>query len=157
MLISQQALTIQNLSNDDLPPWDLLLLADPSRSLIEAYLAQGDCFVAHLEGRQIGVFVLIAIDSDSYELKNIAVAEAEQGQGIGKLLLQAAIQETKSRGGKKLLVGTGNSSLKQLAFYQKCDFRIVGVEPDFFVHHYDEPIIENGIRCLDMVRLSLSL
>ena len=54
-------------------------------------------------------------------------------------------------------VGTGNSSLDALAFYQRAGFRIVGVIPDFFVDNYPEPIVENGIRCIDMVRLRLTL
>ncbi len=30
-------------------------------------------------------------------------------------------------------------------------------EPDFFIHHYDEPITENGLPLKDMVRLRLHL
>ncbi|MGX8177137.1 GNAT family N-acetyltransferase [Exiguobacterium artemiae] len=51
-------------------------------------------------------------------------------------------------------IGTGNSSIGQLALYQKCGFRIVGVDLNFFLRHYEEDIIENGIRCTDMIRLS---
>lgn len=56
----------------------------------------------------------------------------------------------------RLIVGTGNSSLGELAFYQKCGFRITGVIPGFF-DSYDPPIIEDGIPCRDMVRLTLAL
>jgi hypothetical protein len=44
-----------------------------------------------------------------------------------------------------------------LALYQKCGFRIVGVDLDFFIRHYPEKIYENGIQCRDMIRLSLDL
>lgn len=50
-------------------------------------------------------------------------------------------------------IGTGNSSIDQLAFYQKCGFRIAAIDPDFFIRHYPEPIFENGIQCRDMIRL----
>lgn len=55
------------------------------------------------------------------------------------------------------IVGTGNSSLDQLAFYQKGGFRICGVDRDFFVQNYDQQIVENAIQCLDMIRLSMEL
>jgi len=68
-----------------------------------------------------------------------------------------AIQVAKTKGYKTIEIGTGNSSLGQLALYQKCGFRIVGVDRDFFVRHYQDEIFENGIQCRDMVRLSQDL
>lgn len=65
-----------------------------------------------------------------------------------------AIQTAKSKGYKTIEVGTGNSSIGQLALYQKCGFRITGIDMDFFIKHYPEEIFENGIQCRDMVRLS---
>jgi hypothetical protein len=56
-----------------------------------------------------------------------------------------------------LEIGTGNSSFHQLKLYQRCGFRITGVERDFFVRHYEEEIIEDGIRCVDMIRLAIDL
>ena len=57
------------------------------------------------------------------EIMNIAVVEHLQ-EGIGKKLLSHAIETAKGYGMSKLEVGTGNSSVSQLAFYQKCGFRI---------------------------------
>jgi ribosomal protein S18 acetylase RimI-like enzyme len=160
-------LTIRRLSPGEAPPWELLLLADPSRPRVEGYLAAGCCYVAALAeplpGAKragdaiIGVFVLAATGPRVYELMNIAVAERCQGRGWGKQLVHAAIAEARRLGAESLEVGTGNSSLQQLALYQKCGFRIVGVERDFFKEGYGAEIYENGIRCLDMIRLSLSL
>ncbi|RIO99278.1 GNAT family N-acetyltransferase, partial [Staphylococcus gallinarum] len=48
---------------------------------------------------------------------------------------------------------TGNSSIGQLAFYQKAGFRIVAVEMNYFVNNYEDPIYENGILCRDLIRL----
>ena len=68
-----------------------------------------------------------------------------------------AIEVAKSKGFKTIEVGTGNSSIEQLALYQKCGFRITGVDLDFFIRHYSEEIYENGIQCRDMIRLSKDL
>lgn len=63
----------------------------------------------------------------------------------------------RGQGAKTLEIGTGNSSLNQLGLYQKCGFRIIGVDKDFFTRHYEDEIVENGIICRDMIRLSMDL
>jgi hypothetical protein len=68
-----------------------------------------------------------------------------------------AVHRAKRNGYKTIEVGTGNSSIGQLALYQKCGFRITGIDRDFFIRHYEEDIFENDIQCRDMVRLSQDL
>ena len=72
-------------------------------------------------------------------------------------MISHALEKAKDQGFQTLEVGTGNSSIAQLAFYQKCGFRITGVDRDFFTEHYEEELSENGILCRDMIRLSKSL
>ena len=150
-------ITIDQVTSDKEFPWDLLLLADPSRELVAAHVAKGECYVARLNSEVIGEFVIMPKAPAVWELMNIAVADAHQGQGFGKTLLTEAIRIAQQHGAKILEVGTANCSLMQLAFYQKAGFRIVGVERDFFLKHYPEPMFENGIQCMDMVRLELNL
>ncbi|TQR21599.1 GNAT family N-acetyltransferase [Psychrobacillus vulpis] len=138
-------------------PMDLLLLADPSETLVKQYLKFGECYVAELNGETIGVYVLLPTRPDTVELVNIAVAEQYHGKGIGKKLVLDAVQKAKQQGYLIMEVGTGNSSIGQLALYQKCGFRITGVDKDFFTIHYEEEIIENGIACVDMIRLAQQL
>lgn len=57
-----------------------------------------------------------------------------------------AIHHAKLHNFKTIEVGTGNSSIGQLALYQKCGFRITGVDRDFFIRHYIEEIFESGIQ-----------
>ncbi|NOV03842.1 GNAT family N-acetyltransferase [Paenibacillus planticolens] len=148
---------IRKLNANENHPMELLLLADPSRQLVEEYVKRGDCFVAEEDNRCTGTYVLLPTRPETVELVNIAVVEEMQGRGIGKQLVLHAIQTAKTRGYKTIEIGTGNSSIGQLALYQKCGFRIVGVDLDFFIRHYDEEIYENGIQCRDMIRLSQDL
>jgi len=134
---------------------DLLLAADPNRAAVAAYIRDADIIVALLDGEIIGVSVLVNYN-DGFEIKNISVAEKFQGRGVGKRLIEESLCRARESGGKFVEVGTGNSSLDQLAFYQKRGFRLHRVERDFF-KSYPEPIFENGIRCLDMVRLRFDL
>lgn len=134
-------------------PMDLLLLADPAEELVKAYLDKGQCYITKAGNKIIGVYVLVPLNNQTVELINIAVHEQHQGKGIGKELVLDAIEKSKELGYQKIEVGTGNSSINQLALYQKCGFRIVSVDKDFFKINYPEEIVENGIPCVDMIRL----
>ncbi|MDH6349300.1 GNAT family N-acetyltransferase [Brevibacillus sp. 1238] len=145
---------IRKLAPHEEAPMHLLLLADPSQKLVEDYLQRGQCYVAAQDEQFVGVYVLISTRPDTIELVNVAVDEAHQGQGIGKQLVLHAIETAKVSGYKTIEVGTGNSSLDQLALYQKCGFRMTWIDRDFFLRHYEEEIYENGIQLTDMVRFS---
>ena len=145
------------LKKNEQAPMELLLTADPSETLVKDYLNKGHCYTAEIDNQTVGVFVLLEITSDTIELINIAVDEKHQGKGIGKTLVKDAIQKAQEMGFKTIEVGTGNSSIGQLALYQKCGFRIISVDKNFFIRNYKEEIFENGIQCMDMVRLSKEL
>lgn len=155
--MSLQPVTIRQLAVEEKPPMDLLLLADPSRPIVEDYLRRGFSFVAEKESAVVGVYVLLPTRPETVELVNVAVDESMHGQGIGKKLVQHAISTARAARYRTIEVGTGNSGIGQLALYQKCGFRIIGVDLDFFTRHYDEEIFENGIQCRDMIRMSIDL
>jgi GNAT superfamily N-acetyltransferase len=111
--------------------------------------------VAKLGDEVIGVYALVRHDPTMFELDE---HRARTYQGVVcRRLLGHAIGLAESKGARVIDVGTGNSSFAALAFYQRSGFRIVGVVPDFFRDNYPEPIVENGIRCVDMIRLRLVL
>jgi ribosomal protein S18 acetylase RimI-like enzyme len=134
---------------------DLLLTADPDKAAVLSYLTCSEVLVCRSKGALVGIAVLVKA-AEVFELKNIAVLIEYQGKGFAKSMINQAKRMAKNSGAKAIEVGTGNSSLSQLALYQKCGFRMHSIEPDFF-KSYPEPIFENGIRCIDMVRLRLEL
>ncbi|MFE8699514.1 GNAT family N-acetyltransferase [Cytobacillus sp. FJAT-54145] len=144
--------TISRLKDD--PPYHLLLDADPSKSLVDSYLERGHCYVCTLDDKMVGVYVLLPTRPKTIEIVNIAVDPSYQGKGIGKLLVHDAIEKGSELGFTTIEIGTGNSSLSQLGLYQKCGFRIIGIDRDYFIRHYEDEIFENGIQCTDMVRLA---
>ncbi|WP_440201544.1 GNAT family N-acetyltransferase [Bacillus subtilis] len=152
-----QHLTIQKATNFDQALYELLLLADPSKEIVDDYLVRGECYTGYLSGELAGVYVIITTRPQTVEIVNIAVKQTMQKQGIGKILILDAIEKAKHMGAKVIEIGTGNSSIYQLSLYQKCGFRIQAIDHDFFLRHYDEDIFENGIQCRDMVRLYLDL
>jgi ribosomal protein S18 acetylase RimI-like enzyme len=86
------------------------------------------------------------------EIIYIAIESDLQGQGYGKVVMAAIIHEAQRRGTDSLLVGTSNASLSQIAFYQKCGFRIDSVRRDYF-DYLSNPAYENGIQIRDMLVL----
>ncbi|WP_456279441.1 GNAT family N-acetyltransferase [Bacillus sp. AK128] len=148
---------IRKLNKEESPPMELLLLADPSREAIQGYLKSGDCYIAELKGEVVGVYITTPIKEDTIELMNVSVKETMQGKGVGKQLVTHAIKVAREKGYRKIEVGTGNSSINQLALYQKCGFRMERINQDYFIKNYQEEIFENGIQCIDMVRLSQKL
>ena len=81
------------------------------------------------------------------EIMNVSVYEAYQNKGIGRQLINKAIRFDRKSGIKTLEIGTGNPGVIQMLLYQKCGFRIVGVELYYFRKNHKEQIFENGIEC----------
>jgi ribosomal protein S18 acetylase RimI-like enzyme len=135
---------------------DYLLLADESEEIVREYINDGEMFAILCEGQIVGVAQFIFLQNVIVELKNIAIIEDYQGKGIGKFVVKEAFGLYKMKGLNKMLVGTANSSIANLAFYQKLGFRIVEIKKNFF-KKYPNPIYENGIRALDMVMLERDL
>ncbi|OZB97945.1 N-acetyltransferase [Paenibacillus sp. XY044] len=150
-------LTIQPWGPGEAIPYDLLLLADPSKEMVDDYVARGRGYGAYTNGEVAGEYVLIDTHPKTVEIVNIAVREDLQGRGIGKMLVESAIEEARRLGAHAVEIGTANSSFLQLKLYQRCGFRIVGVDAGFFIRHYEEVLYEEGIQVQDMIRLRLDL
>lgn len=133
---------------------DLLLLADPSRDAIKAYLSQSRCFLAYSKDTVAGVCVVKPIAGEGLELMNIAVLPSIQQNGVGTQLLKHVIEKAKESGTPRLEVGTGTFGY-HLTFYQCQGFRVQRIDKDFFLKNYPEPVIDNGIQHKDMLRLAL--
>lgn len=148
---------IRKINPQDIIPYDLLYLADPSEEAVSDYLQRGTCYLAFYKGELIGEYVLLPTHPFTIELVNLAIKEKHQEKGYGKRLVKHAIQTARENKHKVIEVGTGNAGIGQLALYQKCGFTITGIDFHFFSKHYKEAIIENGIPCLHMIRLSMDL
>ena len=139
--------------NSETVDWDLLILADPSEQVIESYIDKCIVFQLYEEEFPVAVIALLKLSDDEIEIKNLAVDEEYQGQGLGTDLINFATKQAKAKGFKKLWIGTGNSSLSQLLIYQKLGFRMGYIKPNYFTENYEEKIVENKIQCVDMVML----
>ncbi len=139
----------------------LLRLADDSEQEICSYIHRGQLYGLLQPDMQIpcGHVLTLNAGSDVVELKSVAIAEAYQGQGLGRQLITTVLERLRLRGIGRVVVGTSSSSVGVLAFYQKLGFRPWKVERDRFTpaHGYPEGLLEQGIPVRDMIWLDLDL
>lgn len=135
---------------------DLLMLADPSIDMIDKYLNEGDLFVLSEDVTPICAAVVAAVSADECELKCIATDPRYQGKGYGSRMVKY-LQDFYKPKYKQMIVGTGNSSINNIEFYKKCGFAYSHTIKNFFKDNYPEPILENGVQCVDMICMKIVL
>ena len=128
----------------------LLLLADEQEDMVERYIERGTMYVLADDGVKCECIVTDE-GNGVLEIKNIATIPEFQRKGYGKALID--FLAAKYKGQYALIqVGTGDSPLT-IPFYEKCGFVRSHIIKNFFVDHYDHPIVECGIQLIDMVYL----
>jgi GNAT superfamily N-acetyltransferase len=133
---------------------DLLLLADEQENMIDKYLLRGDLFALY-DGDLKTVCVVVSINNETCELKNIATYKKYQGKGYGRALINF-ISDFYKNNYKTMLVGTGETPTI-LAFYRSCGFEESYRVKNFFTDNYDHPMFAEGIQLVDMIYLKKDL
>ena len=127
---------------------DLLLLADEQESMIDQYLSKGDLWALYDDDLK-SVCVVVPINGEKCELKNIATYKKYQGRGYGKALINFILDFYK-KDFKEMQVGTGETP-STLRFYDHSGFQRSHVIKNFFTDHYDHPVFEEGVQLVDMI------
>lgn len=133
---------------------DLLLLADEQEDMIDRYLPDGDLFGLY-DGDLKSVCVVVPVNSDTCELKNIATFAKYQGRGYGRALM-VYIADFYRKHYKTMLVGAGETPAI-LSFYKGCGFEVSHRVKNFFTDNYDHPMFEGDIQLVDMIYLKKDL
>ena len=148
------AMRIEKITNNKKQYLDLLLLADEQKNMIDKYLATGDMFALYDDDLKT-VCVVVAINEDTCELKNIATYKKYQGKGYAKALIQF-VSDFYKNNYKTMLVGTGDFP-PILSFYENCGFEKSHRIKNFFTDNYNHPIFEDEIQLIDMIYLKKDL
>jgi lactoylglutathione lyase len=134
--------------------------AEDSAQQLDAYLDAGEVLVAIVEDRVVGHLQLVdADDADASEIRNMAVEAVHRGSGIGRTLLEAAIDVARARRRCRLVVATAAADVGNLRFYQRAGFRMLSVERDAFspAAGYRRGTRIDGVELRDRVWLELRL
>lgn len=153
-------LDISEYAGDRSPLRPLFELAEDSATQLDGYLDAGRVLVARRGGALVGHLQLVPTGRDGeIELKNMAVVPAMRGTGVGRALVATALARCNADHLTGVVVATAAADVGILRFYQRCGFRLAGVERDAFTPEtgYPEPVIIDGIPLRDRVWLSQGL
>ena len=100
-------------------------LNDPTKSILQE---GGHIFMAYAEGEAVGCVALIPMKDGLYELSKMAVSPHLRGRGLGRRLLQHALEQAKHLGVKSLFLGSNTRLKNAIHLYESVGFRHVKPE-----------------------------
>jgi ribosomal protein S18 acetylase RimI-like enzyme len=134
-----------------------LLLAEPSEFALRWSLENmSDAVYGMEEGGELVGAATVRWQSEPSEILELGIATDHQRKGLGKQFLMWLVDEAKRREKAALLVGTSNTSVGNILFYQKCGFRMDHVRVDY-LRYYRKPRFENGIQVRDLLVFKMDL
>jgi GNAT superfamily N-acetyltransferase len=128
--------------------------AEDSAARLDGYIGKGVVLAARAGGEIVGHLQL----ADG-EIVNMAVGGRCRGHGIGRALVEHAIELARGEGRVVLTVATATADIGNLRFYQRCGFRLRSIERDAFTpaRGYPAGLTADGIPVRDRVWLDLEL
>jgi GNAT superfamily N-acetyltransferase len=100
-------------------------LGDPDRHI----LAKGGYILMAERGAEpIGTCALIALGDGRFEIAKMTVAEQERGQGVGRQLLEYAIEFAREKAIPRLYLETNSKLQNAIRLYQAVGFRHLPAE-----------------------------
>ncbi|MCK2036227.1 GNAT family N-acetyltransferase [Microbacterium sp. SSW1-49] len=93
---------------------------------VAAELRDGDALGARRDGRLVGA-IRFRVDGDTLLIGRIAVAPDQQGEGVGRLLLESAEQRS---GAAQSELFTGSLSEANIRLYESCGYAVSERVPD---------------------------
>ena len=133
---------------------DLLLDADSSKASIDKYLSDSDVYGLQVDKNIVSLAVILHIDKNTLELKNLVTKKEYRGKGYAKKLLKSLCGNYKQKY-NKMLVGTSENNIP---FYVKQGFdKYEKTIKNYFIDNYDEEIIDGDLQCIDMYYYSKDL
>lgn len=107
------------------------------RTFFTADASPDEVFVAEVDGRLVGfVWVGQQVSLPSHDhvldLKCVAVHPDHQGTGLGRLLVEAAVDGARTRGARNLALRVLGSNTRARVSYESCGFVVEGVFRDEF-------------------------
>ena len=99
---------------------DIEILSDPETSILKK---GGHIYMACMGREAVGCVALAPMGKDVYELSKMAVTPNLRGQGVGRRLLEYAIEQAKALGAKSLFLGSNAKLEGAVHLYESVGFR----------------------------------
>lgn len=93
------------------------------------------CFVAEIDGAMVGCAALDIYNRKLAEIRSLAVSPEAQGNGVGKMLVQACVELGRERGILEVMAISASEN-----FFKSCgfDFTLPNLRKAFFIQTRDE-------------------
>ena len=97
----------------------------------DCFKAGYNCWVCEEMDRILG-YSIVSIAVGEAHILNISVDPSEQGQGIGRKMLENLIEVARSKRAETVFLEVRPSNIGALALYQKLGFNEIGVRKDYY-------------------------
>lgn len=137
----------------------LFEMAEDSPAQLDAHLDAGELLVAVEGDRVVGHVQLVDTAEGRLEIRSLAVEPAFRRRGVGRSLIDAALDLGRARGRSAAIVATAAADVDNLRFYQRAGFRLRAVERDAFTEErgYPPRLRVDGMDARDRVWLDIEL
>lgn len=98
---------------------DRNLLEHPQEEIIDK---GGSIFLAQIDGAIVGTAAMLSLEEGVYELSKMSVDETLQGRGVGRLLLNAAIDWTRQQKAREVVLETNTILKPAIHLYESVGF-----------------------------------
>jgi GNAT superfamily N-acetyltransferase len=104
-------------------------------------------------GEVVGHLQAVPRDAGTWEVTSFALIESQQRRGLGRRLLEHAVEQAREAGATRVIVSTAAADVGNLRFYQRCGFRMTHVVRDAFTAYrgYPDGLEIDGIPIRDQV------
>lgn len=100
---------------------DYKVLLEPQANILDV---GGAILIADSGVEPIGTCALVSAHvGEGLELVKMAVADAFQGHGIGRMLIEATLAEARTRGARRVYLETNRKLETAIRLYERCGFR----------------------------------
>ena len=108
--------------------------------IFDDYKQDLQCYIAKINDQEVGIISFNLQDwNNTFRIWDLYIDEKFQGQGIGKTLVEIAINQAEEEGIRAIVLETQTSNYNAIKFYLKSGFRFIGLD----TIHYSNQDIEN--------------
>lgn len=112
------------------------------RTTFSGLLSRADTdLLAAAEGARLLGYAVCWTVVDQAELGNVAVAPDARGRGVGRRLVEAALERVGRRGARECFLEVRESNLGAQALYRECGFEVVGRRRRYYTAPVEDALV----------------
>ncbi len=119
------------------------VFADPwsRRSFVDLVASPEVHFLVAVAGGAVAGYAIVLMAAEQSELANLAVARLLQGRGVGRRLLERAIELTRERGCTEMFLEVRASNASAIHLYSTVGFTAVGRRIRYYARPIEDAIV----------------